>query len=971
MRSSDLPSICVLKRVLRKDSAGHPSPHRNFGILIVLVIGAFAFRVDAAQAQSELPHISPLTEANRPARLERNRLDGLYREAIERRDDEGALDLAVRSLAAAEAGFNPDEEPILESVNQLATAYERLGRFAEAEPLRIRVLRAHERILGAEHERTLFSIDDLAGFYSRRGRYAEAEPLFIRAVDISERTRGRDDLHTIAAIESLATLYLGEGRFAEAEALFNRLLQWAERRYGADHAYTLSGITNLAAVYAGQRRYAEAEPLMIRALDGFERTRGPDHSSTLLAAANLAGLYNNQQRYADAEPLYLRVSDARERVGGRDDPETLMAYQDLATVYTHQGRHDDAEYFYTHAFETWARVRGRDDPATIYAAWDLAWSRLFAGDGLAALIPARVAMRGLRSRRQKIGTGAFDDAQRDREASQESNFISLLADADWAHFAAGGDRDFLAGEAFSALQEATAGTTNRAVIQMAIRRFAARQGAGLAALMRERDDLNDQWAAINARYVAALAGPDTDDPAGSTSAGERTRIEQRMGAIDDGLRRDFPQYFALLRPEPVDLATTQAMLAPDEAILMVVPTRFGTHMMVIRQNGPLHWVRSDWTRTEVDQAVGQLLADIRRTMNGGRYAFDRQVSFDLYNHVVAPVAGQLAGMRHVSVVAAGSLSTIPFGILVTRNPQGANDDPRALRDTSWFADAYALTAIPSIQSLRFLRQYGGGTASPATRGSGFIGFGNPSLEGPVGQPQRCARGGAPDSAGIAAVASGRQTRTGGMLADVGLIRTLCPLPGTATELENMRTAFGAPTASVFSGARSTESSIRTMDLSGARILALATHGLVAGEISRSAEPGLVFTPPATATEADDGYLTASEVSALNLNADWVILSACNTAAGDGSTGAPGLSGLARAFFYAGARNLLASHWPVADDAGARLTVRTIQLMQEHPGISRAEGLQRSMREIRENTDHPEWAHPGVWAPFSLIGDGAH
>jgi CHAT domain-containing protein len=190
----------------------------------------------------------------------------------------------------------------------------------------------------------------------------------------------------------------------------------------------------------------------------------------------------------------------------------------------------------------------------------------------------------------------------------------------------------------------------------------------------------------------------------------------------------------------------------------------------------------------------------------------------------------------------------------------------------------------------------------------------------------------------------------------------------------MRLALRAPASSVHLRQQATEAAIRSADLSKVRIIAFATHGLMAGEMRGAAEPGLVFTPPAVASENDDGFLTASEVSGMKLDADWVILSACNTAAGDGSDGAPGLSGLARAFFYAGARNLLVSHWPVRDDVASRITVDVIRRQQSDPTIGRAEALQQAMRAIRDDRSHDSandtWAHPNAWAPFSLIGDGA-
>jgi len=143
---------------------------------------------------------------------------------------------------------------------------------------------------------------------------------------------------------------------------------------------------------------------------------------------------------------------------------------------------------------------------------------------------------------------------------------------------------------------------------------------------------------------------------------------------------------------------------------------------------------------------------------------------------------------------------------------------------------------------------------------------------------------------------------------------------------------------------------------------------MSGEMSGLAEPALVLTPPDEATDLDDGLLTASEAALLNLNADWVILSACNTAAAD-EPGADGLSGLARSFFYAGARSMLVSHWPVRDDAAARLTTAAITMQDQDPDMGRAEALRRSMLVLMNDTSDPSLAHPSAWAPFVIVGEG--
>jgi CHAT domain-containing protein len=210
----------------------------------------------------------------------------------------------------------------------------------------------------------------------------------------------------------------------------------------------------------------------------------------------------------------------------------------------------------------------------------------------------------------------------------------------------------------------------------------------------------------------------------------------------------------------------------------------------------------------------------------------------------------------------------------------------------------------------------------------------------------------------------------GVVADAGQVRQMEPLPETRGELEKIARVLRAGPDSIYVRQKATERQVKAMDLSRYRVLAFATHGLMAGEFAGYGEPALVLTPPAQGDETDDGLLGASEVAQLKLNADWVILSACNTAAPDGTPGAEGLSGLARAFFYAGSRALLVSHWPVLSDASVRLTTGAFEALAREPGIGRAEALRRSMLALLDDTKAPAgFTHPVVWAPFSLVGEG--
>jgi CHAT domain-containing protein len=151
-----------------------------------------------------------------------------------------------------------------------------------------------------------------------------------------------------------------------------------------------------------------------------------------------------------------------------------------------------------------------------------------------------------------------------------------------------------------------------------------------------------------------------------------------------------------------------------------------------------------------------------------------------------------------------------------------------------------------------------------------------------------------------------------------------------------------------------------------------SHALVSGETEQAAkglaEPAIVLSLPATATAFDDGLLTSSEVAQLKLNADWVVLSACNTAAAE-KPGAEALSGLARAFFYAGARALLVSNWPVESEPAVKLMTTMFATIAENPKLTTADALRQAMLATMGDSTHPGWANPSSWAPFVLVGEG--
>jgi CHAT domain-containing protein len=202
-----------------------------------------------------------------------------------------------------------------------------------------------------------------------------------------------------------------------------------------------------------------------------------------------------------------------------------------------------------------------------------------------------------------------------------------------------------------------------------------------------------------------------------------------------------------------------------------------------------------------------------------------------------------------------------------------------------------------------------------------------------------------------------------------LISSLLPLPDTESEIASVSRALGVTGKDhLLVGRNATEEAFRNQSLDAYRVLYFATHGLLPGELKCQAEPGLVLTPPDQSTDRqNDGLLEASEIAAMRVNADLVVLSACNTAGAGGRFGGDALSGLAESFFFAGARNLLVSHWQVPSAA----TTQLMSALFESAGVDLNQGISPSLQVAqRRMISSEKTAHPFFWGAFVLVGDGA-
>jgi CHAT domain-containing protein len=333
--------------------------------------------------------------------------------------------------------------------------------------------------------------------------------------------------------------------------------------------------------------------------------------------------------------------------------------------------------------------------------------------------------------------------------------------------------------------------------------------------------------------------------------------------------------------------------------------------------------------------------------------FDTALAYQIYQRTLGPIANRFADKKRISVITNGALTAIPLQLLVTSDPKG-----KALKDVDWLVKSYAITVIPSIYSLKTMRAQKPQSTAPKP----MIAFADPVFSKT-----------ALKEAQPVALRSMTNFYSGTHIDIPALAETLDQLPSTRDEVEKVAKTLNAPASDIHTGLEATEAAVKQAPLDQYRIVYFATHALVAGDLKAfaqaKAEPALALTIPDKPTDQDDGLLQASEVSELKLNADWVVLSACNTAASDG-VGAEALSGLARAFFYAGARSLMVSHWDVLDDETVQLMSDLFRISSQNKSLSHGEALRQAQLNMLNHAKNDEDAHPRVWAPFVVVGEPA-
>ena len=774
------------------------------------------------------------------------------------------------------------------------------------------------------------------------GDYPGSETAFRRALEIEERVGGPDQPasgRTLAEI-ALQVGYQG-GRFEEAEQLYNRAEPLVHKSLSwADRPYYLAYRANTERV---RGRPTVALPLAeeaVRLRDQREIRVGNEPSGLAHALVSVGRVQLVLKRLDEAERSVSRSLDIVQKPGQDADFRAWWAGEShawLGRIHVEQTRYADARKQFEAALER-RRLLFGDSVTAADAYRDLGALSRIEGNMPAAL----------QAFRKESEIYAVDPVARSRVRPQW-----LVPYMDALFEAAAGDsvqRDALHAEAFAAAQLPREGDTARAITNMAARLDTA--DPALRAVAREyQEALRGRDTARRELALLTLLPADKREPAREAELAKELQEAEAAGASREGrLQAEFPRYAGLVAARPLAFKELGGLLRPGEGLLSILTTRNATYVFLVR-DGKVHAHRAAISAAALEKSV----RDLRKGLDladGQLRDFDVVAAHKLYTDLIGPVSAPLAGATHLIVVPSGPLLSLPLGLLVTQPvlpPQLATaPEKRDYRPVSFLGKQVPISVLPSMGSLKSLRAVAGRSKAAQP----FIGFGDPAFGGAPG-----------DTRSLAALA--KLCREGAGV-DVELVRGLPRLRESAGEIRQIAQALKAPESDVILGAQATEKRVRSTDLSQYRVVAFATHGLLPGELKCKGEPALALTPPATGSADEDGLLDAGEVAQLKLDADWVVLSACNTAAPDGGLGGQSLSGLARAFFYAGARSLLVSHWAIASQPTVMLTTSLFEAYTRDAALGRAAALRTAQARLLADQ---ATSHPALWAPFVLVGDG--
>ena len=845
---------------------------------------------------------------------------------------------------------------------------------------------------------------------AKSGRYDEALAACLEALKIF---RDLGDLSGEAAVlGNIGTVHYAKGRYAEA--VFHYDQSWKIFRDLGALSGIANALTNIGTIHmALQDRYAEAavshyeQALKIyRILD--------DLSGEAIPLANLGNIYSLQGRHAMALSNYDQLLKIGEAL---DDPYLkATALHNIGNVYKAQSRYAEALSNYEQSRKIYHDLdrlsgeagalfniggvhyaQGRPEESLRFfqesivlsekiGDLEVVWkshkgegkSLWFLGRGEEAVPHYRKSVEAIEDMYRN--TEGFREEERssmmEGKAIVYREFLELLLELHKKSPGKGYDRD-----AFVVSERGKSRVYQEMLAKTGARLSLSGDAAFRAAVAREQSLVRESGSLRQALSKEYGKPPQARSEEGIASIKKRLEeVEAELRAHEKRMEEAYPRYADLKRPKPMTVEELQGLLQGGETVLSYGVGETWTAAFVVDKEKfvlvPLEVGRKE---------LGSLVEKFRQGLTGIREKewiqdlrkFLPESSHALYAKVFASVEGALGTPGVLYISGDDVLHTVPFEALVDRKVEekvflkkrslGQSGEGPFLGEygtVHYLVDRYSMSYLPSASVLRSLRKFGKEGYGKWDRP--LVAFADPVFgpeAGPVpgGESKGPTRGMSRETAMSLEILT---RSTGGE----GSLRRLVD---SGEEASTIAKAVGGKAEDLYLRENATEANAFLPKLKGSRYVLFSTHGLLGGQFKGVSEPSLVLTlvgnPPGR-----DGFLSMSEVLGLDLHAELVILSACNTSGrGDQAGAGEGFAGLTRSFMYAGGKSLLVTHWEVDSEAARNLMTKTMGLMEK---AGKASALRESKGEVKgsvrkSGTREISRSHPYFWAPFVLVGEG--
>ena len=778
---------------------------------------------------------------------------------------------------------------------------------------------------------------------------------------------------------------LRQGRPIEAEAIIRETLLSSLKLAGKNSVGTIFGLRYLSNAMSAQGRNEESLKLREANSKIMSHLGFPADSS--LVGSNkfaMAKILSRLDKWEEASELFKKVS--KELLDNRAIYLTLVSKNsDLPLTLLKTGDADSALEILEPLYKNDKIRLGVKHVVTATKGALIAATLLKQGEHKEALQLFQTSIPILLSKsRQSNDTESENLAKTRLNRILLESYLELLATIRGTELEKTANIDATA-EAFRIADIARSGSVQGALAASGAR--ASADNKELSDFIRKEQDARKQIGALFALQANILSSAsDQQDPAALTQL--RTRIDNLRTAratIAQEIEKRFPLYAELINPKPATVSKVQKSLKDDEALIATYVVEKKTYVWTVTKTGKSHLHVSPLGAKRVNAVVSELrkALDPQAASLGDIPSFNVNLSHRLFRALLQPGAKNWVKTKSLLIVPHGSIAQLPFGVLVTKKKAlPANQPPlfSNYKEIPWLIKSHSITVLPSVTALASLRAL----PKPKEGRRPFVGFGDPYFS--QKQAEAAAK---PKVTKVATLATRGILKTRGIKIklrnvpktqdlDSAHLGLLPRLPDTFDEVKSIALATSADlTKDVFTGASANEDVVKKLDLSGYKVVTFATHGLIPGDLDGLNQPALALSTPKLGGFGGDGLLTMDEILSLKLDADWVVLSACNTASADGA-GAEAFSGLGRAFFYAGTRAMLLSNWPVETTSAKKLTTDLFGRQAKDPKLTRSKALKEAMLGLINGDGFKDettgkiifsYAHPIFWAPFSLVGDG--